>query len=430
MSQRYSRSEEAFDEARALMPGGVNSPVRALKSVGGTPFFAAGGRGSRIVDVNGNIYVDYVGAYGPLVLGHCPERVEFAIRSALENGTAFGAPTEAETRLALLVRQLVPSMEKLRLVNSGTEATMSAIRVARGYTSREKIIKFNGCYHGHADYLLVKAGSGALTFGQPDSAGVPTGSAADTLVADFNNLESVKTLLEANPKQVAYIILEPVPGNMGVIPPLEGFLEGLRQLCDQHGTLLVFDEVMSGFRVHLGGAQALFNVKPDMTCLGKVIGGGLPVGAYGGRADIMGCVAPDGPVYQAGTLSGNPLATAAGIAALEQLSEEGVFDAIVNTTREICEGLTSAAAASNVTVAVQQVGTMFTLFLGASQRITNIDDVGACNFEQFSAYFHGMRDRGINLPPSQYEACFVSAAHDQHDIDGTLDAARSLFSSF
>jgi glutamate-1-semialdehyde 2,1-aminomutase len=397
--------------------------------VGGTPFFAAGGRGSRIVDVNGNVYVDYVGAYGPLVLGHCPERVEFAIRSALENGTAFGAPTEAETRLATLIRQLVPSMQKLRLVNSGTEATMSAIRVARGYTGRDKIIKFNGCYHGHADYLLVKAGSGALTFGQPDSDGVPAGSAADTLVAEFNSIESVKALLEANSGEVAGIILEPVPGNMGVIPPLDGFLEGLRALCDQHETLLIFDEVMSGFRVYLGGAQALFGVAPDLTCLGKVIGGGLPVGAYGGRADVMGCVAPDGPVYQAGTLSGNPLSTAAGIAALEQLSEDGVFDGIVATTRELCEGLTAAAADHQVDSAVQQVGTMFTLFFGATQQVTNHSDVSQCNFEQFNAYFHGMRDLGINLPPSQYEACFVSAAHDQIDIEGTLDAARQVFAT-
>jgi len=422
MNQRYSQSSTAHESAKVLLPGGVNSPVRALRSVGGVPFFASRGSGPYLWDVDGNRYVDYIGAYGPLVLGHADPRVVEATAAALQEGTAFGAPTVRETELAELVAQLVPGVERLRLVNSGTEATMSAIRVARGATDRAKIIKFNGCYHGHADYLLVKAGSGALTFGQPDSAGVPAGAAADTLVADYNNLDSVERLLAANPDSVAAIIVEPVPGNMGVIPPAEHFLSGLRDLCNTHGTLLIFDEVMSGFRVHLNGAQALYGVQPDLTCLGKVIGGGLPVGAYGGRADLMACVAPEGPVYQAGTLSGNPLSVAAGIATLSALLTEGTFDAIVDHTSTLCEGIRTAAIHAGVSVCVQQVGTMFTTFFSPKDSIGGLSDVQECDFDAFKTFFHTMRDHGINLPPSQYEACFVSAAHDASSLQQTLDA--------
>ena len=430
VSGRYDRSQASHEQASRVLPGGVNSPVRALKSVGGTPFFTVSGDGAIVTDVDGNQYVDYVGAYGPLVLGHNHPRVHEAVRGALDRGTAFGTPTQLETELAERIVGLVPSIERLRLVNSGTEATMSAIRVARGATDRAKVIKFNGCYHGHADYLLVKAGSGALTFGQPDSAGVPPGSAADTLVAAFNDLDSVDRLLEANSGQVAALIVEPVPGNMGVIPPTAGFLEGLRQRCTDHGVVLIFDEVMSGFRVHIGGAQSLYNVTPDLTCLGKVIGGGLPVGAYGGRAELMGHVAPEGGVYQAGTLSGNPLSVAAGIATLDTLQSEGVFDALCARAEKLCRLLAQAANAAGVTVTCQRVGSMFTLFFRANDErgvLTNLRDVQACDFDAFATYFHAMRDRGVSLPPSQYEACFVSTAHDADAIDRTMRAATAAF---
>ena len=427
MSNRYKKSGASFERASQLFPGGVNSPVRALGSVGGTPFFAARGEGAYIFDVDGNRYVDYIGAYGPLVVGHAHSGVNEALIGALADGTAFGAPTDRETTLGALVRELVPNMAKMRLVNSGTEATMSAIRVARGFTERAKIIKFNGCYHGHADYLLVKAGSGALTFGTPSSAGVPEGSAKDTLVAEFNDLASVQALFDANPDEIACVIVEPVPGNMGVVPQHDGFLAGLRALCTDNGALLIFDEVMSGFRVHLGGAQALYGIQPDLTCLGKVIGGGLPVGAYGGRADIMARIAPDGPVYQAGTLSGNPLSVAAGIACLEAIRADGAFDRIVSQATRLCEGLRAAAANAGVPVCVQQVGTMFTLFFTDASAVTSLTDVQGCNFDRFSAYFHAMRDRGVSLPPSQYEANFVSLAHDDEVIAETLTAAAHAF---
>ena len=429
MSERYRDSVQAFEDASKRLPGGVNSPVRALRSVGGTPFFTEKGAGAYVTDVDGNRYIDYVGAYGPLVLGHSHPVVHQAVRDALDNGTAFGTPTQRETDLANRIVSLVPSMERLRLVNSGTEATMSAIRVARGATGRDKIIKFNGCYHGHADYLLVKAGSGALTFGQPDSAGVPAGAAADTLVADFNDLDSVDRLLEANRGEIAAIILEPVPGNMGVIPPDLEFLAGLRARCTSEGTVLIFDEVMSGFRVALGGAQELYGVQPDLTCLGKVIGGGLPVGAYGGRADLMGHVAPEGGVYQAGTLSGNPLSVAAGIATLDVLSVPGTFDTIRDQTQALCEGLKSAADNANVPVTIQRVGTMFTLFFRDSGPIRSLNDVQGCDFDAFKKYFHAMRDGGVSLPPSQYEACFVSNAHEDAVVETTIRVAKTVFST-
>ena len=427
MTERYAQSALAHERARQLLPGGVNSPARALKGVGGVPFFAKSGKGPSIVDVDGNRYFDYVQAYGPLVLGHCDARVMAALHECIGSGTAFGAPTEGETRLADAVCRIVPGVDEVRLVNSGTEATMSAIRLARGFTERPRIIKFNGCYHGHADYLLVKAGSGALTFGQPDSAGVPAGAAADTLVAEFNDLEGVAALFAANEGEIAGVIVEPVPGNMGVVPPEPGFLEGLLSLCREHGALLIFDEVMSGFRVALGGAQALYGITPDLTCLGKVIGGGLPVGAYGGRADVMGHVAPDGPVYQAGTLSGNPLSVAAGIATLEALGAPGVFDALVASTTTLVEGLRDAAKEAGLPLCVQQVGSMFTAFMTGSAALTTLEDVKGCDFDRFSKYFHGMRDHGVSLPPSQYEACFVSTAHDANAIESTLEAARVVF---
>jgi len=427
MNDRYSKSASAHERARVLLPGGVNSPVRALNSVGGVPFFASRGQGPWLTDVDGNRFVDYIGAYGPLVLGHCDARVVEAVIGALSDGTAFGAPTAAETTLAAKVAELVPSVERLRLVNSGTEATMSAIRVARGATGKAKIIKFNGCYHGHADYLLVKAGSGALTFGAPDSAGVPDGAAADTLVADYNDLSSVEALFDANAGEIAGVIVEPVPGNMGVIPPAEGFLSGLRRLCTNHDAVLIFDEVMSGFRVHLGGAQALYNVAPDLTCLGKVIGGGLPVGAYGGRADLMANVAPEGAVYQAGTLSGNPLSVAAGIATLDALTPD-VFAGIVERTTTLCRRLAEVAAKAGVEVRINQVGTMFTTFFSANP-IGSLADVQKCDFDRFKAFFHAMRDRGVSLPPSQYEACFVSAAHDDEALAHTVEAAQAAFAT-
>ncbi len=429
MTDRYATSTSAHADAKALLPGGVNSPVRALGSVGGTPFFARRGEGAVIVDVDGNRYADYVGSYGPLVLGHGNDRVIAAVTTALRDGTSYGAPTIQETALASKITDLMPNVQRLRLVNSGTEATMSAIRVARGATGRDKIVKFDGCYHGHADYLLVKAGSGAMTFGQPDSGGVPAGAAKDTLVADFNDIDSVAALFEANPGEIAAVIVEPVPGNMGVIPPVDGFLSKLRDLCSANGALLIFDEVMTGFRVSLHGAQDLYGVTPDLTCLGKVIGGGLPVGAYGGRADLMGHVAPEGPVYQAGTLSGNPLSVAAGLATLEQLEEPGVFALAADAAKALCDGLRSAAADAGVPVVINRVGTMFTVFFTGSRAITSLADVRRCDFDRFRAYFHGMRDRGVSLPPSQYEANFVSTRHDERVLDHTLEAARAVLSN-
>ena len=429
MSERYQRSASAHERARAILPGGVNSPVRALKSVGGVPFFVERGDGCHVVDVDGHRYIDYIGAYGPLVLGHGHPAVRAALHAAVDAGTAYGAPTEAESELAELVRALVPACERMRLVNSGTEATMSALRVARGATGRDKILKFNGCYHGHADFLLVKAGSGALTFGQPSSGGVPAGAARDTLVAEFNDLASVEQVFEANPGEIAAVIVEPVPGNMGLVLPAPGFLEGLRALCDRAGTVLIFDEVMSGFRVALGGAIQRFGVLPDMVCLGKVIGGGLPVGAYGGRADLMAVVAPDGPVYQAGTLSGNPLAVAAGLATLRTLRGDGVFAALEATARRLTDGLSEAARRADVPLHVNRCGSMFTAFFTADAAVASLADVQRCDFERFARFFHGMRDRGVSLPPSQYEACFVSTAHDATSIEETLVAAAEVFAT-
>lgn len=423
MTLNLERSEQAFARAAQSIPGGVNSPVRALRAVGGTPFFAASGAGSTVTDIDGNQYLDYILAYGPLILGHAHPAIVAAVQAAATRGMSFGAPTEAETRLAELIRRALPGMERVRLVSSGTEATMSAIRVARGATGRDRIIKFVGCYHGHADYLLVKAGSGAATFGVPDSAGVPADVARNTITVPFNSLGAVEAAFAQNQGQIACIIVEPVVGNMGCVPPADGYLQGLRDLCTREGALLILDEVMTGFRLAWGGAQALYGVQPDLTCLGKVIGGGLPVGAYGGTAAIMDHVAPLGPVYQAGTLSGNPLSVAAGIAQLEALEGSDAYEVLDYRTRALCEGLSIAAEEAGVPVRVNRVGSMFTLFFG-DHDVVDWDSAARCDRERFKAFFHGMRERGVNLPPSQFEACFLSVAHTAADIDRTVEAAR------
>lgn len=428
MALNLERSEKAFARATQSIPGGVNSPVRALRNVGGTPFFAASGAGATITDVDGNSYLDYILAYGPLILGHAHPAIIEAVQQAATRGMSFGVPTEGETRLAELIRKAVPSMERLRLVSSGTEATMSAIRVARGATGRDKIIKFIGCYHGHADYLLVKAGSGLATSGVPDSAGVPADFARNTISVNYNSLDAVEAAFKQNRGQIACIIVEPVVGNMGCVPPREGFLQGLREICTREGALLILDEVMTGFRVAWGGAQALYGVKPDLTCLGKVIGGGLPVGAYGGTAAIMDHVAPLGPVYQAGTLSGNPLSVAAGIAQLEALDGSDAYEILEYRTRALCEGLLVAAEEAGVPARINRVGSMFTLFFG-DHDVVDWDTAASGDRDRFKPFFHGMRERGINLPPSQFEACFVSTAHQAADIDRTVEAARQTLRS-
>ncbi len=417
-----SRSEELYKEAQQLLPGGVNSPVRAYRAVGGTPPFIARGSGSRIYDEDGNEYIDYVGSWGPLVMGHAHPRIVAAIQDVAERGTSFGAPTELETRLAKIVTAAIPSLEMLRFVSSGTEACMSAIRVARAFTSRDKILKFAGCYHGHADGLLVKAGSGAATFAVPDSAGVPESYANLTLVADYNDLESVSGLLQANAGQVAAIIVEPVAANMGVVPPRSGFLQALRDMAEAHGALLIFDEVITGFRVSYGGAQELYGVRPDMTCLGKVIGGGLPVAAYGGRREIMESVSPLGGAYQAGTLSGNPLAMTAGIEMLTLLSESGVYAQLDQGGRRLEAGLVNAAKRARRAVTIARVGSLLTLFFNAVPA-TDFASASGSDRDQFAAYFHRMLEQGVYLPPSQFEAMFVSTAHSDADIDATVEAA-------
>ncbi|MFO7572221.1 MAG: glutamate-1-semialdehyde 2,1-aminomutase [Gaiellaceae bacterium] len=416
------RSERLFAEAAELMPGGVSSPVRAFRAVGGVPFFVERGEGAYLVDVDGNRYVDYVLSWGPLVLGHAHPRVVAALEEAVQRGTSYGTPSPLELDLARLIRDAMPSLELVRFVSSGTEATMSALRVARAFTGREKIVKFTGCYHGHADVLLVQAGSGVATLGLPDSPGVTPGAVADTLTAEFNDLGSVAELLERH--EIAAVIVEPVAGNMGLVPPLPGFLQGLRKLTAAHGALLVFDEVMTGFRVHPGGAQALYGVTPDLTTLGKVIGGGLPVGAYGGRREIMGLVAPAGPVYQAGTLSGNPLAMTAGIETLRVLGEPGVWDGL----ERIGERLSSGLAALGGPVQIARVGTMFGLFF-ANAPVTTWEEARTADTERFARFHRGMLERGVYLAPSQFESGFLSTAHGEAEIDATLDAARHTFAT-
>jgi glutamate-1-semialdehyde 2,1-aminomutase len=422
------RSAVLFQEALTLFPGGVNSPVRAFRAVGGDPRFIARADGAYLEDVDGRRYVDYMLSWGPLILGHAHPAVVAAIAETAARGTSFGAPSPLEVELARRVRQLVPSLERLRFVNSGTEATMSALRVARAFTNRAKIVKFEGSYHGHADCLLVRAGSGVATLGLPDSPGVPDGAAQDTLVAPYNDLLAVEQIFARHSGAIAAVIVEPVAGNMGVVPPAEGFLEGLRRLTTVQGALLVFDEVMTGFRVHLDGAQALYGVQPDLTTLGKVIGGGLPVGAYGGRRDIMELVAPAGPVYQAGTLSGNPLAMAAGIATLEALGRSGVWDAIARTAEALERRLAAAAAAARVPVRINRVGTMLTVFF-SDRPVTDWATAKACDTTRFARFFRALLANGVFWVPSQFEAAFLSAAHGPAELDTTEAAARRAFAA-
>ncbi len=425
---RLDNSERLFARARRLIPGGVNSPVRSFGAVGGTPPFIVSGSGARIRDADGNEYVDFVGSWGPLVLGHAHPAVVEAVQRAAADGTSFGAPTERELELAELVTRAMPSIEMLRLVSSGTEAAMSAIRIARAYTGRSKLLKFNGNYHGHADGLLVKAGSGAATYGVPTSAGVPVSYAAETLVAEYNDLASVEALFDANVNQVAAVIVEPVAGNMGVVSPADGFLTGLRRLCDDNGALLIFDEVITGFRVAYGGAQERYRVRPDLTCLGKIIGGGLPVGAYGGRADVMQMAAPLGPAYQAGTLSGNPLATAAGIACLQELARPGVYDTLEALGAEAEAGLRTAADAARVAVTVNRVGSALTAFFTESP-VTTWDQAASSDTGRYAAFFHSLLGRGVYLAPSQFEAAFVSLAHTSEDVAFAAEQAREAMTS-
>jgi glutamate-1-semialdehyde 2,1-aminomutase len=420
------RNDELFARARKLIPGGVNSPVRAFGAVGGTPVFFARAAGAHLWDVDGKRYVDYVGSWGPMVAGHSHPAVVAAVQAAAASALSYGAPTQAEVELAETLCRLVPSLEAVRLVSSGTEATMTAIRLARGFTGRSTIVKFEGCYHGHADALLVKAGSGALTFGNPSSAGVPPEVVAHTAVLSYNDVAGVKKFFSQNGKTVAAVIVEPVAGNMNLVLPAPGFLEALREECTRHGALLILDEVMTGFRVATGGAQARFNVKPDLTTLGKVIGGGLPVGALGGRREIMDKLAPLGPVYQAGTLSGNPVAVAAGISTLKLVEQEGFQEKIESTTRLLVEGLAAEAKKAGVAFSAQSIGSMFGLYFRAAPP-KDFAEVMQCDKTRFNRFFHAMLERGVYLAPSAYEAGFVSAAHGSAEIDATLAAARGAF---
>lgn len=422
-----SKSSDLFAKAQRTIPGGVNSPVRAFAGVGGTPLFIERADGAYIFDADGKAYIDYVGSWGPMILGHNHTAIRDAVIEAARNGLSFGAPTEMEITMAEMVSRLVPSMEMVRMVSSGTEATMSAIRLARGFTGRDKIIKFEGCYHGHADCLLVKAGSGALTLGQPSSPGVPEDFAKHTLTCTYNNLKSVREAFASHPDQIACIIVEPVAGNMNCIPPVAGFLEGLREICDEFGALLIFDEVMTGFRVATGGAQGHYNIKPDLTTLGKVIGGGMPVGAFGGRREVMEYIAPTGPVYQAGTLSGNPVAMAAGHACLTVLTEEGNEARLANTTKRLAEGFKAAADKHGIPLLVHQVGGMFGFFFTDQEQVTCYEEVAKCDVERFKHFFHLMLDKGVYLAPSAFEASFTSLAHNSREIDATLEAAELSF---
>jgi glutamate-1-semialdehyde 2,1-aminomutase len=416
------KSKQMFERAKTLFPGGVNSPVRAFAAVGGSPRFIARAAGARITDVDGNSFIDYVGSWGPMIHGHAPRGLATAIARQARLGTSFGAPSPLEVDLAKRVQRLVPSIERMRFVSSGTEATMSAARVARGATGREKIVKFEGCYHGHADAFLVQAGSGALTFGTPTSPGVPIGAVGPTLLARFNDLSSVDALVHANPAQIAAVIVEPVPGNMGTVLPEAGFLEGLRSICDRERIVLIFDEVMSGFRVAPGGAQELYGVVPDLTCLGKIIGGGLPVAAYGGRGDLMDRVSPSGPIYQAGTLSGNPLAMTAGLWALERLTP-ALYRKLATLGRRLASGLADAAREAGVHLHVNALGSMITPFF-TTARVRDFESAVTSDTAAFGRFFRAMLDKGIYLPPSQFEAWFISGAHTVRDIDRTVQAAR------
>ena len=423
------RSSTLFNEAKNYIPGGVNSPVRAFQGVGGEPIYFERGEGAYLYDVDGNAYIDYVGSWGPMILGHSNPFVVDAVRAELDKGLGFGAPTEIETSLAKKICQLMPSIELVRMVSSGTEATMSAIRLARGYTKRDKIVKFEGCYHGHSDSLLVKAGSGALTLGVPTSPGVPSDLAKHTLVLEYNNLDSVKALFSKMGEEVGCIIVEPVAGNMNCIPPKEGFLQGLRKLCDDYGSVLIFDEVMTGFRVALGGAQAYYRVKPDLTTLGKVIGGGLPVAAFGGRREIMNQIAPLGPIYQAGTLSGNPLSMASGLAMLSILeADDSFYQNLSDSTEYLVNGIVAAANTSNVSMTSNNVGGMFGLFFSSEEKVTNFSQASNCDIELFKKFYKSMIKQGVYFAPSAYECGFLSAAHGKNELDETINAALTAFS--
>ncbi len=424
-----SNSSALFERAKTVIPGGVNSPVRAFKSVGGDPPFIARAEGPYVWDESGRRYIDYVGSYGPTILGHADPRVVEAVVEAARRGLSFGAPTRAETEMAELLCAQVPGLDKVRMVNSGTEATMSAIRLARGYTGRDKVVKFEGCYHGHADGLLVKAGSGALTLGVPTSPGVPESMARHTLTLEYNNSAQVEEVFAQVGAEVAAVIVEPVAGNMSCVPPVDGFLATLRDACSRHGAVLIFDEVMTGFRVHPQGAQGLFGVEADLVTLGKVIGGGMPVGAFGGRGDIMAHLAPEGAVYQAGTLSGNPVTMAAGLATLRAVLEDGFFESLAQKTSDLVAGIRSAANAEGVALTTNHVGGMFGIFFSETEPITCFAEVTACNVEQFNRFFHAVLDEGIYLAPSAFEAGFVSAAHTTAEIGQTIDAAAKAFKS-
>ncbi len=424
-----TRSHDLFQAAQKHIPGGVNSPVRAFRGVGGDPVFFKHGEGAWIIDEDDRRYVDYVGSWGPMIVGHSHPAVIAAVQGVIQHGLGFGAPTRIETEMADKVCELVPSVELVRMVNSGTEATMSAIRLARGFTGRDKIVKFEGCYHGHSDSLLVKAGSGALTLGVPTSPGVPAALAEHTITLTYNDIDSVKEAFAQVGSQVACIIVEPVAGNMNCIPPVPGFLEGLREICDEHGSVLIFDEVMTGFRVALGGAQQHYGVTPDLTTLGKVIGGGLPVGAFGGKREIMEQIAPLGPVYQAGTLSGNPVSMAAGLKTLELVSEPGFHDGLSATAVRLCEGLKERASAAGIALTTNQVGGMFGVFFTDADSVTDFYQVTQCDADRFKLFFHGMLEQGVYLAPSAYETGFVSAAHGDAEIDATLAAAERVFAS-
>ncbi|QOV92489.1 glutamate-1-semialdehyde 2,1-aminomutase [Humisphaera borealis] len=426
-----AKSEAAFARAQAVMPGGVSSPVRSFRGVGGTPVFIAEGNGCMLRDVDGNSYVDYVGSYGPLIAGHQNERVVAALSKAIGRGWTFGMPTEYETQLASLIISALPAVEMVRFVNSGTEAAMSAIRLARAATGRDLVVKCIGCYHGHVDGLLVEAGSGALTLGTPSSPGVPKAVAGATVLAPYNDLEGARAVFEKYPGQIACFAIEPVAGNMGCVPPAAGYLEGLRALCDQHGALLLFDEVMTGFRVAWGGAQVRYNIRPDITCLGKVIGGGLPCAAYGGPKKLMELISPSGSVYQAGTLSGNPLAMAGGMATLEIMKEPGAYDILERRSAMLAEGLIDAARKAGVPIALNRVGSMLTPFFthADGDTVTNFKQAVGGNTAAFNRFFHAMLDHGVHLPPSQYEAWFVSLAHTEKHIEQTISAAESAFAA-
>ncbi|OOY51118.1 glutamate-1-semialdehyde 2,1-aminomutase [Solemya velum gill symbiont] len=427
MSYSHQQSSKLFAGAQQHIPGGVNSPVRAFKGVGGNPVFFEKAEGAYVFDADGNRYIDYVGSWGPMILGHAHPDVIKAVVDTVSNGLSFGAPTEIETQMAERVCELVPSMDMVRMVSSGTEATMSAIRLARGFTGRDKIVKFEGCYHGHSDSLLVKAGSGALTLGEPSSPGVPASLAEHTLTLDYNDADQVRDTFAQIGDQIACIIVEPVAGNMNCIPPLPGFLETLREVCDNSGAVLIFDEVMTGFRVALGGVQGLYDIKPDLTTLGKVIGGGMPVGAFGGRRDIMEKIAPLGPVYQAGTLSGNPVAMAAGLKTLGLISADGFFDNLTAATTGLVEGIQMLADSAGVPLTTNQVGGMFGLFFTEAETVSNFSQSTACDQDRFRAFFHAMLDRGVYLAPSAFEAGFVSSAHTADDIRQTVKTAEEVF---